>query len=171
MFVSIAGASSIRRLVTISPENKFDVLSPDMGGFTCSLSDCGEFSGDIVRLNWSLYGLEQAPRRWDEFLVSKLEECGFEQIPANPCIARCRENRYEKVQLVDGTHVDDLTFVGKGRDCGCLCRVLGKTFLAINLGEVKLDTGCSFGRDEFNGTSTISQGEYNQKLSKTSMLS
>ena len=67
---------------------------------------CGELSGKIVRLLKCQYGLKQASREWHMLLVNWLvEEIGFEQCKAEPCIFRLMVK--DEVSLMVGVHMDD----------------------------------------------------------------
>ena len=51
-------------------------------------SGCGAWTGKIVRLNKSLYGLKQASLAFNKLLSEKLIKLGFEQSPSDPCVFR-----------------------------------------------------------------------------------
>ena len=44
---------------------------------------CGNMSGQVVRLNRSLYGLKQASCSWHSYLLTRMKTLGFEQCAAN----------------------------------------------------------------------------------------
>ena len=55
------------------------------------LQVCGAFSGMVVRLGRSLYGLKQASRTWHQHLVRGMKCLGFEQCAADACVMRLVE--------------------------------------------------------------------------------
>ena len=77
---------------------------------------CGTLSGKIVRLNKSLYGLNQASRSWHAHLTSCLKTLGFYRCLADACVSRLVEEG--RVTIIAVVHVDDIFAVGlkSGRD-------------------------------------------------------
>ena len=54
------------------------------------LKGCGRFSGNIVRLNKSLYGLKQASRQWHAH-VTRCLTLGLLQCKADACVFHLME--------------------------------------------------------------------------------
>ena len=125
---------------------------------------CGDFSGKIVRLNKSLYGLKQASRTWHAHLTSCLKNLGFEQCLADVCVFRLTEE--EQIVLTAVVHVDDIFVVGRKDRCERLCADLGRMVPVKNLGELKWYGGCHYLRDRDRGTLTISQQSFAEELVK-----
>ena len=46
----------------------------------------GNMSGQVVRLNRSIYGLKQASRSWHSHLLTRMKTLGFEQCAADACV-------------------------------------------------------------------------------------
>ena len=72
---------------------------------------CRVLSGNVGRLNRSLYGLKQASRSWHSHLVIRLKSLGFEQTLADPCVFRLIEAG--SVFIIAVVHVDDIFAVGR----------------------------------------------------------
>ena len=72
---------------------------------------CGALPGRVVRLNRSVYGLNQASRSWHSHLVIRLKSLGFEQTLADPCVFRLIEAG--SVFIIAVVHVDDIFAVGR----------------------------------------------------------
>ncbi|CAN0052577.1 unnamed protein product, partial [Choristocarpus tenellus] len=66
---------------------------------------CGSRRGKIVRVVKALYGTKQASREFNDLLVHVLEQCGFEQCRADPCVLHYVRSG---VCAVIAPHVDDL---------------------------------------------------------------
>ena len=76
---------------------------------------CGTLSGNIVKLNKSLYGLRQASRQWYAMLKKCLLALGFEQCLTDSCVFRLIRGGIVVLILV--VHVDDIFVVGKKERC------------------------------------------------------
>ena len=79
------------------------------------LKGCGRFSGNIVRLNKSLYGLKQASRQWHARITECLLTLGCVQYKANACVSFDRGG--ERGDDYTGSYVDDIFAVGKRERC------------------------------------------------------
>ena len=89
-FAPIPGAPSFRLMAAIACELQFDLCYFDVqqGCVEAELKEvvlmrmprgCGALSGKALRLNRSLYSLNQACRSWLSHLVTRLKSLGFEQ--------------------------------------------------------------------------------------------
>ena len=125
---------------------------------------CGDFSGEVVRLNKSLYGLEQASRTWHARLTTCLKRLGFEQCMADVCVFRLIENG--RVAITAVVHVDDIFAVGKKKRCDRFCADSNQTIPIKNLGDLKWYGGCRYSGDRKRSTLTISQQSFAEKLVK-----
>ena len=76
---------------------------------------CGRLSGNIVRLNKSLYGLKQASRSWHAHLTTCLKTPGFQQCLAGACVFRLVEEG--RVAIIAVGHVDEIIAVGLKSRC------------------------------------------------------
>ena len=61
---------------------------------------CGEFSGRVVKLNKSLYGLRQSPRVFNQLLMSKLTPFNIKRCASDPCIFRFTSLDGKEVRVV-----------------------------------------------------------------------
>ena len=116
---------------------------------------CGNMSVKIVRLNRSLYGLNQSGRQWAGLLVETVVEFGMEQSRTDPCVFRMVVDG--KVELIMAVHVDDIVIAGSDVACGDLHAALNTKFPTNNLGELTRYTGCAFKRNWELGTLEITQ--------------
>ena len=66
----------------------------------------GRLSGKMVRLNKSLYGLNQASRQWHAHLTKCLLTLGFVQCLADACVLRLMDEG--KVVMTTVVHVVDI---------------------------------------------------------------
>ena len=106
---------------------------------------CGNLSGDIVRLNKSLYGLKQASRSWHAHLTTCLKQLGFQQCLADVCVLRLEVEG--RVAITAVIHVDDIFDVGRKSRCDYFCEHLGRMVPVKNLGELRWYGGFQFSRD------------------------
>lgn len=65
-----------------------------------------EIQGKILKLEKALYGLRQAPHRWNECLTSFLKQIGLNQLKTEQCIFKTDDN------VILGLHVDDGIIIG-----------------------------------------------------------
>lgn len=79
-------------------------------------SGCGSMLG-IVLLSKSLYGLQQAARRWYELVFSTMHDYGFENHPSEPCVLRSES---DAVKTMLATHVDDMIAASLRCSTSCL---------------------------------------------------
>ena len=120
---------------------------------------CGRLSGNVVRLNKSLYGLKQASRSWHAHLTTCLKTLGFQQCLADACVFRLVDEG--RVAIIAVVHVDDIFAVGLKSRCDVFRMVPVK-----NLGELRWYGGCHYTREREMGTLTISQKTFADELVK-----
>ena len=106
---------------------------------------CGKLSGQVVRLNKSLYGLKQVSRTWHAHLTMCLQRLGFEQCMTDVCVFRLIEDGRVTIPAV--VHVDDIFAVGQKERCDRLCVDLNRAIPVKNQGELKWYGGCRYSRD------------------------
>ena len=120
---------------------------------------CGTWTGKIVRLNKSLYGLNQASHAFNKLLSEKLTELGFEQSASDPCVFRLmagsKDNRRVKMVLL--CHVDDIMVGSDSGSVKWLVSKLNKSFKTNHLGELSHYSGCTFTRNKKDGTLLMHQ--------------
>ena len=92
------------------------------------LSDgCGDKIGKVPKLSKSMYGLNQAGRRWamhlGDVIVSKI---GMGQCKADPCVFRLIKDGV--VGMVVRVHVDGITVAGESEACDFLSTCLLEEF-------------------------------------------
>ena len=107
-------------------------------------------SGKAVRLNKSLYGLNQASRRCCAHLTACLKKIDFEQCMTGVYIFRLIEDGRGVITAV--VHVDDMFAVRQKESCDRLCVDLTRTIPVKNLGELKWYGGCRYSKDRERGT-------------------
>ncbi|CAB0020915.1 unnamed protein product [Nesidiocoris tenuis] len=107
-----------------------------------------------LKLRKALYGLRQAPRKWNEKLNAFFEECGLRRSDSDFCL-------YVGHQTWLGVWVDDLLVIGLG--CEKLINALQTRFNAKDLGILRSFLGCDFHR---NGSSL----KFSQKSSITKLV-
>ena len=122
---------------------------------------CGRLSDKVVRLNKSLYGLEQASRSWHAHLTTCLKTLGFQQYLADACVFRLVEEG--RVAITAVVHVDDIFAVGLQSRCDVFREELNRMVPVKNLGGLQWYGGCPYARE---GTLTISQKTFADELVK-----
>ena len=70
---------------------------------------------------------------------------GLEQCKVEPCVFRRIAN--EKVELMDGVHVDDIIVCGEKDACNKFLKQLRQRFPIKYQGELRMYTGCAFVRN------------------------
>ena len=83
---------------------------------------CGALPGRVVRLNRSVYGLNQASRSWHSHLVIRLKSLGFEQNLTDACVFRLIDSGSVSINAV--VHVDDIFTVARKERCDRFLRGL-----------------------------------------------
>ncbi|CAB1101054.1 unnamed protein product [Ectocarpus sp. CCAP 1310/34] len=123
---------------------------------------CGRLSGMIVKLNKSLYGLQQASRPWHSHLARCFICLGCIQCLADTCVFRLIDEGRVVVTLV--VHVDDIFLIGEEERCDQFGRDLNTMVPVKNLGDLRWYSGCCYERDWDAGTLKISQQTYAEEL-------
>ena len=76
----------------------------------------------VCRLKWSIYGLKQSPRCWNQALDAQLKLMGFKQSTSDPCI-------YTSTTDDLAVYVDDILLAGKSQQAIAQVKAdLGKRF-------------------------------------------
>lgn len=162
-------ASSIRSVAAIAcvldlDLNHFDVEQAfvqsklDSEVFMRLPPGCGPRSGEVVKLNKSLYGLKQASRQWQKRLTTEMTEIGFEQCLADPCVFRMM-TRNELLAIVV-VHVDDLMIAAVPGVCDVVFSAMEKVLPIKNLEELSVYNGVQVTRDRTNGILEMSQSKF-----------
>ena len=123
---------------------------------------CGAFSGKVVRLRRSLYGLKQASRTCHYHLVRGMKALGFEQCEADACVMRLVEDGGVSVVVV--VHVHEIFAIGRKSRCDKFGHDLDAYVPITNLGELRWYAACRFERDRVAGTVKISQQASAEKI-------
>ena len=100
-----------------SDRNLWVLLPPD----ACQI--LGYPKGTRMKLKKSMYGLSDAPRLWWQEATRRLEECGFEKHPLDPCLFLSYAWT-NNVKVLDGIiclHVDDMLGAGAKTKNGLHC--------------------------------------------------
>lgn len=118
--------------------------------------------GHVLKLNRSLYGLHQSPRCWNDKLHEALTNLGFKRSESDYCVYVLVING-EVIILV--VYVDDILLIGKNKPKMIeIKQQLSQKFRIKDLGNVKQFMGLSINYDQVNGTMTISQKEFAEKI-------
>ena len=123
---------------------------------------CGAFSGKVVRLRRSLYGVKQASRTWHYPLVRGIKALGFEQCEADACAMRLVGDG--EVSVVVVVHVPEIFAIGRKSRCDKFGHHLDAYVPITNLGELRWYAACRFERDRVAGTVKISQQASAEKI-------
>ena len=174
-FAPTVSSSCVRLLSEIACELDLDVChfnveqtfvqsKLDEDAFLRLPKGCGRLSGKIVRLNKSLYELEQISRSWHVHLTICLKTLGFQQCLADACVFRLIVEGH--IAIVTVVHVDNIFAVGLKSRCNVFRDELNRMVPVINLGELRLYEGCHYTREREMGTLTISQKTFANELVK-----
>ena len=121
----------------------------------------GRYSGKIVRLLWSIYGLKQASRIWNQLLDIELAKLGFHCITADYCIYILRSGNnvcFLAVYVDDmGLLCNNLMFMEKQK------KEIGKVFKIKDLGPISRLLGLAIDYDRKKGILQLSQAQYIQQ--------
>ena len=111
--------------------------------------------GKVCRLNKSIYGLKQSGRVWYNTLKKILEDSGFIQSLADPCIHYSDSRR-----CIIAIYVDDLVIISPYKSrINSIKLELKNSFSMKDLGPIKSILGANINRDE-NGSISIKQTNY-----------
>ena len=122
-------------------------------------------SGQIVRLNKSLYGLKQASRSCHAHLTSCLKTLDFQQCLADACVFRLVGEGLIAIVVVE--HVDDIFAVGLKSRRDIFQDELNRMVPVKDLDELRWYEGCHYTREREMGTWTISQKMFADESVKT----
>lgn len=116
----------------------------------------------ILKLKKAIYGLKQASRAWHKKVDSCMLADGYIKSKIEPCLyLKCVGSSKTIVTL----YVDDFfVFSNDESETNHLKSMLGKNFVLKDLGIVKECLGMSVNFDKQNGTITLSQERYIDKL-------
>ena len=117
-----------------------------------------------MRLNKSLYELEQASRSWHAHLTSCLVTQGFQQCLADACVFCLVEEG--RVAIIAVVHVDDIFIVGLKSRCDVFRDKLNRMVPINNLGELRWYGGWHHTPEREMGTLTMSQKTFADELVK-----
>ncbi|KAL1189498.1 Retrovirus-related Pol polyprotein from transposon TNT 1-94 [Cardamine amara subsp. amara] len=120
-------------------------------------------TGKVCLLNKSLYGLNQAPRKWNKKFDIYMLEIGFERSPRDSCAYIKSMEDGSKVYLL--IYVDDMLVAA--RDMKVISKLkqkLSEKFEMKDLGAAKKILGMEIVRDRVKGTLTLSQEGYLSKV-------
>jgi hypothetical protein len=118
-----------------------------------STSDC------VLRLHKSLYGLRQAPRRWNETIHAALISLGFQRSQSDPCLY-LRDMGTDRAMIVT-IFVDDMLIGSKSLEAIEQFKAdITAKFKMSDLGEAKLCLGIEIRRDRSLRTLSLSQPRY-----------
>ncbi len=175
VFAPVARYKSIRALLAIANQldlevHQMDVVSAFLNGKLeeeIYMKQPKGFEDEknpekVCRLNSSLYGLKQSARCWNKEIDDYLQENGYKQSTADPCI-------YIKTEIVNGEKM--IVLVGIYVDDTILCsnntkyliaekKRLGKKFKMDDRGEIDFILGMKVSRDRVNKVLTIDQKAY-----------
>uniref|UniRef100_A0A0A9YMV4 Retrovirus-related Pol polyprotein from transposon TNT 1-94 n=1 Tax=Lygus hesperus TaxID=30085 RepID=A0A0A9YMV4_LYGHE len=123
IFSPVIGSDALRILIAYAARNSYSLMKFDVkGAFLYGTVDeelymqlpdgfkSPELNGKICKLVKSLYGLRQAPARWNERLKNYLCSQGFRQLKTEQCIFV-----HDERTMILGIHVDDGILAGADR--------------------------------------------------------
>lgn len=90
--------------------------------------------GCVLRLLKSLYGIKQAPRKWNKEMHEFLLSAGYEQ-SVDPCLFLKRDHASGEVLSAVLFHVDDVLCAASDEERAVFMRALGERFPITDLGE------------------------------------
>ena len=126
--------------------------------YMCQPDRFDDRSGQVLKLQWALYGLKQSGRTWHQHLCRLLLGLGFQQSLANECIY-IRQDK-DSIEVIS-VYVDNFGLFTDSK--GGMIKLKGelnKNFQMTELGEMKKILGIRIERDRKQGTLTMSQGHY-----------
>src|SRR6266567_8709422 len=122
---------------------------------------CGVFTGKVVRLLRSIYGLRQASRVWNNLLDAELAKLGYKQIHADFCIYVYRDG---DVICFLAVYVDDMALLGTDRSVMAEHkRLLSLRFKIKDLGPVRQILGHEIDYDHEHQVIRLFQTRYIQE--------
>jgi hypothetical protein len=122
-------------------------------------------AGSILQLNAALYGLHQSGKLWNQTLVKRLLEIGYQQSNnSDPCLfIRTLPNGR---QLIIGVFVDDMPYMFDSRDSAEMESDKSKlmsSFKIKDLGDATSILGIRVTRDRAEGTLALDQAQLIKK--------
>ena len=118
----------------------------------------GEYTGKLVRLRRSLYGLKQASRVWNELLDAELQKIGYIRIHADFCIYIYRDG--DTICFL-AIYVDDMGLLGNDLKVMQSHKgLLNKRFKIKDLGNIKQILGIAIEYNHEAGTLYMHQTRY-----------
>lgn len=179
-FSPTARMTSIRTLVHLAVQNDWEVHQMDVkAAFLNAPIDVELYveqpegyevkskSGKklVLKLNKSLYGLKQSGRNWNTKLHEQLLEQGFAQSRVDPCVYTKDLNQPTGDQAVIVVWVDDILIAASNASFMKAIKVkMNLTFKMKDLGKVSWFLGIQFLHDPRDGSITMSQSQYIEKL-------
>ena len=123
----------------------------------------GSPEGTVCKLKKALYGLKQAPRQWNKKFDSFMMKQGFQKSLHDTCLY------YKGSKIEDSEYlllyVDDMLLISKSKTrIENLKRILNSEFDMKDLGTAKKILGMELKRNRNQGTITISQKGYIDKV-------
>ena len=170
-FAPVVRFSSIRALLALSVHNgmlvhQMDVVSAFLNGTLeeeVYMDQPSHYVQEgkenmVCKLNKSLYGLKQSPRCWNMVFTSYMEEAGFIQSSADPCVFVQAE---EKDLTIIAVYVDDLIIVTTSSEkMSAVKKGLETRFKMKDLGKLHYCLGISIDYDEEKGQMWLHQKHY-----------
>ncbi|KAI3635902.1 hypothetical protein MIR68_006540 [Amoeboaphelidium protococcarum] len=121
-----------------------------------------EFEGQLLRLLKSLYGLNQAPKCWNNAIHQNLIQIGFKRCYADNCLyIRVVRNQLSIIVL----YVDDVLIVCKSREEMDVIKVeLSSKFDMKDLGKLEHIVGIRIRRDRIKKLISLDQSAYLERV-------
>ena len=117
----------------------------------------------VCKLEKSLYGLKQSSRCWNKAFRECVENIGFTQGPADPCVFI----RKEDTLTIIAVHVDDLMILAKNiSEMERLKDGLKLQFKMKDMGQLHYYVGVCIVQDKENKQVFLHQGQYIEKMLK-----
>lgn len=118
--------------------------------------------GTILKLNKALYGLRISPLLWQKVFTKTLQECGFDQVPHEPCC-------FIKGGVLVFFYVDDIIIAHRSKDKPAVDELvwqLKKTYNISGGDAAQWFLGMEILRDRTEKKIWLSQAAYIDKIAK-----
>lgn len=116
----------------------------------------------VCTLNQALFGLRDSAFLWNEEMDCKLRQIGFRPLDDDPCVYIKGKGMNLTIMMI---HVDDFIIAAPSDDdIEQVVSELRQYYDLKDLGEPKQYLNCALDRDYANGTITMSQKAYVQKV-------
>lgn len=126
------------------------------------LNDVG-YRGKVALLKRALYGLKEAPARWNETIDTWLRTQHWQPSPQDPCVYIHKTDG--TVDMILYLHVDDSAIAGRhAKDIDDFINTMHLRFHCLRQGELRYFLGMEIHRDRSARKLWITQHQYTNKI-------